>query len=783
MFRQGAPTCASGLRFPMKKIMIIAGAAALLLPSCADTDKLRPCPFDKFLGDARDSDDVWLYTRAYASLRSTDDKIIHGPSDLAGCDIHGTDGTMSDFVRGLFNLEELASDEAICSWEDSGVYKFVTSAPNDVSPSTAGFFLRVLSGIRAADIYLSRKDGDPARRAEVRLLRALYHLYLLDLYGDCGANVGLPKGMTAAEFVEDEARRAMDDLEEPRPIDDTSPAYGKMNRGVARAVLMRLYLNSEVYTGVPRYADAFQMANELIGSDAYKLSTRPSVVMLRDDSLFTWTPYQKLFMADNGRNGAQVEAILALQYDKDSLATYAGTSFLTGSTFDDKMYTVSASDTLGQTNGTTLFWGGNRCRPELIRRFTSEAVDEADTRHFQNTVGDDRALFFSKGRTMDVERYTVFRQGYATTKFNALFAEGTGPALTGLFSSSDFFLIRLAEAYMTAAEAKFRLGDKAAAAEYVNALRARAHALSVRPRDITADFLLDEWSREFYFEGRRRTDMRRFGQYFGPQARWWTWKGGVDEGCDLPGDCNTYQMPDTATVGARYLELYDQQKFRKPSDMYYIVGSGVVENSWDIGGGDNFGLGLIPFAANDTDIFFIDYFKTSMRFKLIGNIGQWDEQYGSGDYGSFLHNEPQSEPVNVPSEGVYRLCVKKRTGKMTVLRYFGDSGEVPDVRAVAVTMADGFLTPMSRCNMFNPRCHNWMADLTADQDGTVAQFRISADMKQIGRPSLTYGVESATDDEGFVSLERVRPRQRVRVIYNDIIRSCYFYPIEPDKQD
>lgn len=762
----------------MKKIILTAGAAALLLSSCSDADKLRPCPFDKFIGDARDSDAVWLYTRAYASLRSTDDKIIHGPADLAGCDIHGTDGTMSDFVRGLFNLEELATDEVICSWEDSGVYKFVTSRPDDVSPSTAGFFLRVLSGIRAADVYLSRKGGDPARRAEVRLLRALYHLYLLDLYGDCGANVGLPKGVAAADFIEDETLRAMDDLEEPRRIDDTSPAYGKMNRGVARAILMRLYLNSEVYTGTPRYADASRMARKLIDCGAYGLSSRPSVVMLRNDSLFTWTPYQKIFMADNGRNGAQVEAILPLQYDKDSLATYAGTSFLTGSTFDDHMYTVSASDTLGQTNGTTLFWGGNRCRPELIRRFTSEAVDEADTRQFQNTVGDDRALFFSKGRTLDVERYTVFAQGYATTKFNALFAEGTGPVLTGFFSSSDFFLIRLAEAYLTAAEAQFRLGDKAAAAEYVNALRSRAHALAVRPADITADFLLDEWSREFYFEGRRRTDMRRFGQYFGAEARRWTWKGGVEEGRDLPKECDTYQMPDTATVGARYLELYTRQKFKRPADMYYIVGSGVVENSWDISGGDNFGLGLIPFAANDTDIFLVDYFRTSMRFKLIGKIGQWDEQYGSGDYGSFLHNEPQSEPVNVPSEGVYRVCVKKATGMMTVLRYFGDEGEVPDARSVVAINAHESVTPMSRCNMFNPRCHNWMADLTADQNGTVAPFRIVVDRKPIDRPELTYGVESACDDEGDISLERVNPRQRVRVIYNDIMRSCYFYPIE-----
>lgn len=765
----------------MIRKLLLATSAASILASCSNTDNLRPCPFDKFFSESIKGNADYLYSRAYASLRSTDCRVHHIPEDQAGCDIRGTDGTISDFVRGLFNLEELASDEAICSWTDSGVYKYVTANPDEVSPSTAGFFLRVLSGIRAADVYLSRHEGlDPRRTAEVRLLRALYHLYILDIYGDCGQNVGLPAEVRAVGFIESEILRAMEDLPEPKKATEKSPEYGKMNRGVARALLMRLYLNHEVYNGIPRYADALRMAQSLIESDAYALSSRPSVVMLQDGSLFTWTPYQKLFMADNGRNGAQVEAILPLLFDKDTVATYAATSFLTGSTFDDKMYTVSQSDTLGQTNGTTLYWGGNRARPELVRRFTMEPVDDADTRQFQKTVGDDRALFFSKGRTLDIDRYTVFSQGYATTKFNALYAEGTAPSYNGLFSSSDFFLIRLAEAYMTAAEVSWRLGDREQAAAYVNALRTRANALPVRQNAITAEFLLDEWSREFYFEGRRRTDLRRFGQYFGPEARRWSWKGGERLGRDLPEMCNTYQMPDTATVGARYLELYTQHIFKKPADMYYVVGSGVVENSWEISGDDNFGLGLIPCAANDSDIVFIDYFKTSYRFKLIGRIGKWDEQYGSGDYGSFLHNEPLCEPINVPADGVYRVCVQKRSGHLTVLRYFGDSGEHSTVGAQG---ADGRTTPMTRCNMFNRHGHSWMCDLSADADGLIPPFRMLVDGAPQDSVATTYGIDSAYDEIGFISLAKVRPLQRVRVVYNDIMRSCYFYPIEPDPVD
>ncbi len=766
----------SSMKITLLPPLSAAALLALSLLSCSDADSLRYCPYDKFFSEALVGDADVLYERAYASLRSTDGSIIHTPGDLAGCNIQGTDGTMSDFVRCLFNMEELSSDEAICAWEDSGVYKYVTSHPSEVSPSTAGFFLRVLSGIRAADVYLSRfGKQDRHRSAEVRLLRAMYHLYLLDLFGDCGTNVGLPSGVSAYDFIKSEATDAMGDLAEPRRLTESDPEYGLMNRGVAKAVLMRLYLNSEVYTGHPHFADALRLAQELISSDAYGLSVRPSVVMLRNDSLFTWTAYQKLFMADNGRNGAQVEAILPLLFDKDSVATYAATSFLTGSTFDASMYTVSPSDTLGQTNGTTLAWGGNRARPELIGRFTAEPVDEADTHEFQTTVGDDRALFFSKGRTLDIDHYTVFSQGYATTKFNALFAEGTGPMLTGFFSSSDFFLIRLAEAYMTAAEAAWRLNDRTAAATYVNALRGRAHTLPVRPEAINADFLLDEWSREFYFEGRRRTDLIRFGQYYGSKARRWTWKGGVEEGRDLPLEFNNYEMPDTATVGARYLELYKHSIFKQPSDMYYVAGSGIVETSWDISGGDNFGFGIIPFATNDTDVYFIDYISTSMRFKLVGAVGSWDEQYGSGDYGSFLHNEPQSQPIDVPADGIYRICVKRKKGNMTVLRYFGPSDDVGMVEAVT---SFGEVYNFCRCNMLNRHCHSWMTDIHCDDEGNAPRFKILVDGAAVEKFESTYGMAVSCDEAGELTLSRCSPMARIRVVYNDIMRSCYFYPIE-----
>jgi len=36
--------------------------------------------------------------------------------------------------------------------------------------------------------------------------------------------------------------------------------------------------------------------------------------------------------------------------------------------------------------------------------------------------------------------------------------------------------------------------------------------------DMNEETMLDEWSREFWFEGRRRIDLIRFGRFFGPEA-------------------------------------------------------------------------------------------------------------------------------------------------------------------------------------------------------------------------------------------------------------------------
>ncbi len=108
--------------------------------------------------------------------------------------------------------------------------------------------------------------------------------------------------------------------------------------------------------------------------------------------------------------------------------------------------------------------------------------------------------------------------------------------------------MRAAEAYLNFAEADARLnGGRETTAEgtaAINAIRKRAKA-STRPEDksYSLNDICDEWSREFYFEGRRRMDLIRFNRYGGNVNYNWQWKGGTKEGRNFSKDLNIFAIP------------------------------------------------------------------------------------------------------------------------------------------------------------------------------------------------------------------------------------------------
>jgi hypothetical protein len=75
-------------------------------------------------------------------------------------------------------------------------------------------------------------------------------------------------------------------------------------------------------------------------------------------------------------------------------------------------------------------------------------------------------------------------------------------------SNADWYLYRLAEAYLLRAEAKFYLGDPAAAAADVNAVRSRAQCLQTYSA-VTIGDVMNERARELYLEEWRNVELTR----------------------------------------------------------------------------------------------------------------------------------------------------------------------------------------------------------------------------------------------------------------------------------
>ena len=325
-------------------------------------------------------------------------------------------------------------------------------------------------------------------------------------------------------------------LSQPKAKKSSDEGYGRADKAACWMVLARIYLNSQVYTGKAQWEKAAEYAKKVIDSD-YR-------ILERSKGNDTWSAYQMLFMGDNGETDAAYEAILPILYDGLRTTSWGGSLFLMASTYDSNMH-GNPNDPIATNGVSGQNWEGNRARPELVNLFfkgieapVGEAYEVA------RSAGDDRALFNTVDRIIDIIDNNNFQNGFAVGKFNNFKTDGSA-GHHATHPDADIFLIRKAEAYLTYAEALTRIaGGGAAPAEAVtaiNVLRNRAGANAKASYNLSD--ILDEWGREFYFEGRRRIDLIRFGKFGGTTDYKWQWKGGDFNGRDFAEFRNIFPIP------------------------------------------------------------------------------------------------------------------------------------------------------------------------------------------------------------------------------------------------
>jgi len=159
----------------------------------------------------------------------------------------------------------------------------------------------------------------------------------------------------------------------------------------------------------------------------------------------------------------------------------------------------------------------------------------------------ERNTLYISGQNKDIPSLAEFTNGYAISKWKNITTNGQ-PGSDLEFVDIDFPMFRLADVYLMYAEAVVRGGsggDMNKAVRLVNDLRERAYNgqdQNISSSELTLDFLIDERGRELYWEGHRRTDLRRFGMFTGSDYTW-AWKGNSQNGNSTNDTYNVFPIP------------------------------------------------------------------------------------------------------------------------------------------------------------------------------------------------------------------------------------------------
>jgi len=545
---------------------IFSKAAAVLVlslgvSSCADD--LNISSIDPQTSNGYE--DMELLAKLYGTLGVTGQKGADGAGDIS------SDEGESGFYRTTFNLQELPTDECNWAWQtDTDIPQISGISWNSSSARTQWCYQRLGFDVTLFNFYLSETAGKANDanykyyRAEARFLRALHYWYFLDLWhkapfkDENDALSALPVEKGGKELYDwiDKELTAIESELAPMGSFNDAKNFGRADQGAAYMLHARLALNSEVYTDgqVKDYQKAIDYCDRLITAGVHKLSA--SAVRNPKNGLM-YSGYAQVFMADNDRNAnAMKEIILPIRQDGLHTRSYSGANYLVSS------MRISGMPYAGTSN----CWSCNYARPNLVEKFfpldnipmaTAEAPEKAteadiialdqlsgtSTASILAAAGDDRALFYAGCgggiRKLRTDKLNTFLDGISIVKWQNICSDG-GEVHDKEFPDVDIPLFRFAEAFLTRAEAKFRLNQKEEALNDVNILRNRANATPLQSLD--EQDLIDEWSREFYMEGRRRSDLIRFNLFTGKNYIW-AWKGGKAEGQPVDAHFRYYPIP------------------------------------------------------------------------------------------------------------------------------------------------------------------------------------------------------------------------------------------------
>lgn len=495
-------------------------------------------------------------------------------------------------IQSRHVLNELPADQLITPtrdgwWDDSGKWRRLHYHEWDVEDGgdaqtewngcfqgimQCNYVIEDLSKLSAERFGFSQAEFDNLS-SQCRVLRAWFYLRLLDAfrnvplavsYSDVSLNTeSQVEPKVIYDFIESELKECIPLLVSKDVLGSNANVQGQWTKAAAASLLVRLYLNSEVYIGEPKYTECAQVAQDILDGKYGQYE-----VADRWDAAFDWNNET----CDEVIFGFPASAGYTYwQYQSD---TYWWTTPARARYYLNDSKSKAGDHNTKYAASPSYAPNGTLYNYELgmpIQKFRKYANDER-LKLYRNLGNSKReGMFFfgyleykdENGNTKRVKAPEVDYELYirdAVGKFQGLAPDrwltaGSSTLRDGDHNSgwhfakypfysdddpgqmeSDYTEIRLPEIIYSLAECKLRAGEKEEAAELLNSVRRRNYPADELQQVLYApegnttlnmNEMLDEWGREFFAESRRRIDLIRFGKFC--TGTWWDKQPDADD--------------------------------------------------------------------------------------------------------------------------------------------------------------------------------------------------------------------------------------------------------------
>ena len=509
----------------INKIRRMVNGAILFTIHCSLFTVLSSCSLDENPKDQIPEEEAYadagaLYRNTVATLYN----YIGGATDGQG--LQGT-------CRGIYDLQTFGSDEAMIptrgtDWYDGGIwqelYRHDWTPGHPMLGNAWSYLYKVITLCnRSLELLESHQHLlDEVQyveyTAEVRALRAIYYWYLMDLFGRIPIITTSKTSLSQLQqmprsqifkFVCTELQQVCPYLHHEnsaRPGD----YYGRVTYHVACFVLAKLMLNAEVYLD-NNWTDGDHPDGSAltISVDGKTMNAWEATIYYCDQLENADYELEELYTSNfEVHNENSNENIWVIPMDKDLYYNEMQYFFRSWHYRHAAAYGFTGENGACATKRTLeIFKYGTWSEdPRFLLNYYDGIVFDNDRKIVRDRNGE---VFEYKPWEVELDLSDSPYLETAGARMNKYVVDRNATK-NGKLMDNDIVLFRLADVLLMHAEALLRNGQAEEGQDYFNAVRGRVDAPE---KPLTLQNLLDERLLELCWEGWRRQDLIRFGQY------------------------------------------------------------------------------------------------------------------------------------------------------------------------------------------------------------------------------------------------------------------------------